>query len=235
MSQNCLSVKERLQSVKRLRSEFFVYAKGTFLIARVAPLIVSTIKKREYNDIFSYVLCLTRKYKLESIMRVEKKEDPEKGSRYFLELQVGDLQTGSSHILAEYVYRPLEANATLCYPKGMQWNRTADVYLIVTSKNLGRWVHHFIENAEQIVRETKDPHLHVVIFDFESPDIDLKEAFKQSSLTNYHFITQPGKYSRGLSFSEAIKSITDPNAIVVMMDLHLDIGSRFISDTRKVT
>ena len=105
-------------------------------------------------------------------MRVEEKEDPEKGSRYFLELQVGDLQTGSSHILAEYIYRPLEENATLCYPKGMQWNRTADVYLIVTFKNDGRWVHHFIKNIEQIVRETEDPHLHVVIFDFESPDID---------------------------------------------------------------
>ena len=209
---------------------FWFKEKGAFLNLSDDPLIAN------YHKLFFRVFYVcNRKYKLESIVRVEKKEDPQKGSRYFLELQVGDLQTGSSHILAEYVYRPLEANPTLCYPKGMQWNRTADVYLIVTSKNLGRWVHHFIKNVEQIVLETKDPHLHVVIFDFESPDIDLKEAFKQSSLTNYHFITQPGKYSRGLSFSEAIKSITNPNAIVVMMDLHLDIGSRFISDTRKVT
>ena len=148
---------------------FWFKEKGAFLNLSDDPLIAN------YHKLFFRIFYVcNRKYKLESIVRVEKKEEPEKGSRYFLELQVGELQTGSSHILAEYVYRPLEANPTLCYPKGMQWNRTADVYLIVTSKNLGRWVHHFIKNVEQIVRETKDPHLHVVIFDFESPDIDLK-------------------------------------------------------------
>ena len=26
----------------------------------------------------------------------------------------------------------------MCYPKGLQWNRIADVYLILTAKNLGR-------------------------------------------------------------------------------------------------
>lgn len=122
----------------------------------------------------------------------------------------------------------------MCYPKGLQWNRTADVYLILTAKNLGRWVHHFIKNAEKIVQQTKDEHLHVVIFDFNSPDIDLKQALQRSTLKNYHYITRPGKYSRTRSFSEAIQSIKDPNAIVVTVDLHLDLGSQLINDVRKV-
>ena len=76
--------------------------------------------------------------------------------------------------------------------------------------------------------------MHAVIYDFESPDIDLKQAFQRSTLKNYHFITKPGPYSRTVSFSEAIQSIEDPNAIVVTIDLHLDIGSQTINDIRKV-
>ena len=166
---------------------------------------------------------------------MEKKEDPGKGSRYLLELNVKDLTSETSYILAEYVYQPRGNSTSLCYPTGMQWDRTADVYLILTSKNLGRWVHHFIKNVEQIVRETNDQHLHVVIFDFDSPDIDLGQVLRNSILTNYRYITQRGNYSRTVSFTEAIKTITDPNAIIVTVDLHLDIGSRLISDIRQVT
>ena len=82
---------------------------------------------------------LSRKYELEFIERPKKKEDSGKGVRYFLELVVKDLTDGKSYILAEYVFQPNGKNILLCYPKGLQWNRTADVYLILTAKNLGRW------------------------------------------------------------------------------------------------
>ena len=184
--------------------------------------------------VFLKFIFLYRKYELKSIFRVEKKEDPKKGSRYFLELVVKDLTTGSNYILAEYVFLPKGENGSLCYPKGLQWDRTADVYLILTAKNLGRWVHHFIKNVEQIVQETNDEQLHVVIFDFNSPDIDLEQAFKRSTLKNYHFIRQPGNYSRTVSLSRAVQSIQNSDAIFVTVDLHLDIGSQLINDIRKV-
>ena len=172
---------------------------------------------------------------MKSIKRVEKKEDPEHGNRYLLELVVRDLINGTNYILAEYVYQPRGKHDSLCYPRGLQWDRTADVYLILTAKNLGRWVHHFIKNLEQIVQETNDEHLHAVVFDFDSPDIDLEQAFKRSTLKNYHFITQPGNYSRTVSFSKAIASIKNPDAIIVTIDMHLDMGSQLIKDIRKVT
>ena len=75
----------------------------------------------------------------------------------------------------------------------------------------------------------------MVIFDFDSPDIDLEETFKRSTLKNYHFITQPGNYSRTVSFSKAVESIKNPDAIIVTIDMHLDIGSQLINDIRKVT
>ena len=177
---------------------------------------------------------LSRKYELEFIERAKKKEDSGKGVGYFLELVVKDLTDGKSYIVAEYVFQPNGRNILLCYPKGLQWNRTADVYLILTAKNLGRWVHHFIKNVEKIFQESKDEHLHVVIHDFDSPDINSKQAFERTTLKNYRYIIKPGKYSRTLSFSEAIESIKDPNAIVVTVDLHLDIGSQFINDVCKV-
>ena len=116
---------------------------------------------------------------------MEKKEDPQRGGRYLLELVISELTTGKNYILAEYVFQPNGKNVPLCYPDGLQWNRTADVYLILTSKNLGHWVHHFIKNVEKIVQETRDEHLHVVIYDFESPDINLTQAFQRTALKNY--------------------------------------------------
>ena len=103
-----------------------------------------------------------------STRRVEKKDDPLKGRRYFLELEVKDLTNGVSYILAEYVFRPKEKNYSLCYPKGLQWNRTADVYLILTAKKLGRWVHHFIKNVEKVIQETKDREHALLLLDFGS-------------------------------------------------------------------
>ena len=181
------------------------------------------------------LLCFLRTYELLSVRRVEKKGDPLKGDRYLLELVVKYLPNGANYILAEYVFQPKVLSGPLCYPSGLQWDRTADVYLILTAKNLGRWVHHFIKNVEQIVKETKDEHLHVVIFDFGSPDIDLEQALRKSSLINYHLIVQPGNYSRTLSFGRAVQSIKDPNAIIVTIDMHLDLGSQLINEIRKVS
>ena len=100
----------------------------------------------------------SRKHELEFIKRVEKKEDSGKGVRYFLELVVKDLTDGKRYILAEYVFQANGRNIPLGYPKCLQWNKTANVYLILTAKNLGRWVHHFIKNVENIFQETKDEH-----------------------------------------------------------------------------
>ena len=84
------------------------------------------------------------------------------------------------------------------------------------------------------MQETTNTHLHVVIYDFDGPDIDLEQAFQRSNLKNYHYIRKPGIYSRAVSFSEAIESVKDPNAIVVTVDLYLDIGIQLINDVRKV-
>ena len=73
---------------------------------------------------------VSKRYRLHSITRVKKKEDQEKGARYFIEAIVKDLVSGKKYNLAEYVFQPKGNNLPMCYPQGMQWNKTADVYLL---------------------------------------------------------------------------------------------------------
>ena len=40
------------------------------------------------------------------------------------------------------------------------------------------------KNVEKIIRETKDEHLHVNIYDYDSPNNDLKQALQRSTLKN---------------------------------------------------
>ena len=123
----------------------------------------------------------------------------------------------------------------LCYPKNFQWNATVPVYLVVTAKNLGRWLHHFIKSVERIFTETNDTNLHVIIYDYNSSDINLEEVLKQSSLINYMLIRQSGAYSRTQSFTEAVNLVSDPQTIIFMVDLHLHIASPLINNIRKVS
>ena len=56
--------------------------------------------------------------------------------------------------VSEYVYRR-EDNATgegppLCLVEGFQWDRKAHVNIIVTVKNIGRWILHLIRNMEDV-------------------------------------------------------------------------------------
>ena len=88
---------------------------------------------------------------------------------------------------------------------------------------------------KKIVQETNDEHLHVIIYDFDSKDIDIKEAFQRTTPKNYHYITKPGNYSRARSFKEAIESVKNPDSIVVTIDMHPDIGSQFMNEIRKVS
>lgn len=145
-----------------------------------------------------------------------------------------DLTNNKAVVLAEYVFMP-RGTKRLCYPKNFQWNTTAPVYLVVTAKNLGRWIHHFIKNVETILMETHDPNLHVIIFDYNSSDINLNKVLRQSSLTNYMLLIRDGEYSRTRSFTEAINLVSDPHSIIFMVDLHLHISSPLINSIRKVS
>ena len=193
-----------------------------------------------YNTVYS-------KYELKEVLNVEKKIDWRKdnqvfykggsryGNRFFLELLLLDNTMNKQVILSEYIYQH-EKDRTLCYPEGMQWNKTASVYLLISVRKQAAWMWHFIKNMERIYQETADENLHVIVYDYDSTDIDIEAAFQQTSFKNYLILKNPdSKYSRTYSLNRAAESVKDPNAIVFTLDLHLEIPPLFPNSVRKVS
>ncbi|KAJ7380352.1 hypothetical protein OS493_008804 [Desmophyllum pertusum] len=202
-------------------AKHWIYPLGEDEAFKVVHIFMESVDKK-----------ISGKFALNEIRNVERKTDPKRGNRYLIEVELLDLTNNRKVLLSEYVFMP-NGTKKLCYPKDFQWNRTVNVYLIVTAKNLGRWVHHFIKNVERILNETNDPNLHVIIYDYNCSDINLEKVLKESSLTNYMFLRESGGYSRTRSFTEAINLVSDPHSIIFMLDLHLDIGTPFINNIRK--
>ena len=137
-------------------------------------------------------------------------------------------------LLSEYVFQR-KNDSRLCYPNGLQWNKTADIYFVVTAKNQGRWLHHFIKNMARIYKETNDQNFHLVICDYESKDIDVKDILQKSQIPRYTVISESGDFIKTKAYNEAVSSVKDPNAIIFLVDLHLEIASGFLDSIRKVS
>ena len=192
-----------------------------------------------YCSLIYSLLRFHRKFSLHSVVRVEAKGekiviglDEDKERRYFVELEL-DILPGKQRVtFAEYIFR---LNRTsLCYPQELKWNKTAKIYFVVTAKDQAKWLRHFISNIETIYRQTEDSNLGVVVLNYESAAFDLENVLKRSGLPDYRFATRAGNYSRTESLNAAIKLITDPDSIVAIMDLHLDITREIIDEIRKV-
>ena len=123
----------------------------------------------------------------------------------------------------------------LCYPKGLQWNRTADIYFVVTVKNQGPWIQHLLRNMDRIYRKTNDEHFHLVIFDYNSTDINLEHALNKTLLSKISFVSKSGRFIKTHAYNEAVETVKDPNAVIFLLDLHYEISSNLIMDIRKVS
>ena len=179
------------------------------------------------------------------ILSVEKKQDWHQtndvfykgtlkhGDRFFLELLLSDNTNNKQVILSEYVYQ--YKNKTLCYPEGMQWNKTAPVYLLISARKQAAWVWHFVKNVERIYQTMADENLHVIIYDYNSTNINIESEFQLSAFKNYKILKNPeSKYSRTYSLNRAAKAVKDPNAIIFTLDLHLEVPPSFPNNVRKV-
>ena len=166
---------------------------------------------------------------------MEENHDQGTGDRYLVELELKEISTGKSARFSEYVYRPWGAQH-LCTPEGVAWNKNAVINIILTTENnQGRWILHFLDNMAKIHKRTKDFNFNVIIVDFDSKDLDIDDALKKAAIPNYHYINIKEKFRKVVGLQKAASTITDPNSIVFVMDLHIDIPYFFLDDIRKVS
>ena len=166
---------------------------------------------------------------------MEENHDPGTGDRYLVELELTEVSSGKSVRFSEYVYRPWGTQA-LCSPVGVKANKSAVINVIHTTGNSqGRWLLHFLNQMSKLYKGTNDSKFNVIITEFDGVDIDLKEALKRSGIPHYQHVRLQGKFQKALGLQVAAGMIKDPNSILFVMDLHLDIPFHFLDDVRKVS
>ena len=107
-----------------------------------------------------------------------------KDQRYFIELEILDKTDNKTWRIAENVVQKY-MSGDLCYLTQSPWQSDVTVYVIITVKNQGVWVRHFIDNIVDIQDATDDQHIHPIIVDFGSRDSDTDTYLKRSRLKHY--------------------------------------------------
>lgn len=180
------------------------------------------------------LLTVFRQYTFQRILNVEHNHDPKQGDRYLVELVLEETTTKIMLRFSEYLYQRQGA-AELCYPHNIRWNKKAVINIIVTSGgNQARWIHHFVDNMARIYNTTKDSNFNVIIVDFHDSETKLKSALERSAIPNYMLLQNKGRFHKTLAIQHAADMVIDPNEIVFVVDLHLEIPANILDEIRKV-
>ena len=181
---------------------------------------------------FFVIFC--RKYQLASIINVEENIDLEKGKRYLVELELLDVKKNRPVRFSEYVYLP-KGSSSFCYPENFKWNKSSVVNVILTVGGQGRWAKYFVDAVEEIYKVSKDENINLIIVDFDSKDVNLKDELERSVIPRFTLLNRFGGFFKSEAIQQAANTVTDPNSIILLMDLHLLIPHNFIDIVRKVS
>uniref|UniRef100_A0A8C8M9K5 Beta-1,4-N-acetylgalactosaminyltransferase n=1 Tax=Oncorhynchus tshawytscha TaxID=74940 RepID=A0A8C8M9K5_ONCTS len=185
------------------------------------------------------------RFSLVRVLNVERRVDGAQGSRYFLELELRDVN-GQHLRLSHYIYTLIRHRRSrprgvpplrpapemlLCNPVGFHWNPTATVHFIVPVKNQARWVQQLIVDMEGLYQTTGDPNFNLIITDYNSTDMDIEAALKASTLHRYQYLKLSGNFERSAGLQAGIDLIT--HSIVFLCDLHIHFPPSIIDSVRK--
>ncbi|XP_039514165.1 N-acetyl-beta-glucosaminyl-glycoprotein 4-beta-N-acetylgalactosaminyltransferase 1 isoform X2 [Pimephales promelas] len=125
------------------------------------------------------------------------------------------------------------AKPLLCQPAMLEWRHDVMVHFVVPVKNQARWVQQFISDMELLHRETKDENFSVIIVDFQSDDMDVEQALKESTVPRYEYLRREGNFERSSGLQMGVNNIKDSHSIVFLCDLHIHFPHNVLETIRK--
>jgi beta-1,4-N-acetylgalactosaminyltransferase 3 len=122
-----------------------------------------------------------------------------------------------------------------CLPSNYIWNPTAMIHVIIPVHNQGAWVLHLLDNMARLYALSPDDRVTLVLVDFSSTDLNVRQALERSQLPHTRYIAASGKFSRAAGVQLGADSVAAPQDIIFTCDLHLELPPQLFELVRMHT